>query len=42
MSVIAAVWTLKAVDNGMYPFYVNDIRYYRTLNNLNGKTPLIV
>lgn len=37
MSVIAAAWALKAVDNNMYPFYVNDIRYYRTLNNINGK-----
>uniref|UniRef100_A0A914E6R3 Uncharacterized protein n=1 Tax=Acrobeloides nanus TaxID=290746 RepID=A0A914E6R3_9BILA len=35
MSVIAAVWALKAVDNGMYPFYKNDIRYYRTANNLD-------
>uniref|UniRef100_A0A914P1I6 Uncharacterized protein n=1 Tax=Panagrolaimus davidi TaxID=227884 RepID=A0A914P1I6_9BILA len=37
-SIIAAVWTLKSVDNGMYPYYKNDLRYYRTVNNLNEPT----
>lgn len=41
LSVISAVWTLKAVDNGMYPFYSNDIQYYRTVNNLNGEFHLL-
>ncbi|KAI6205621.1 hypothetical protein M3Y94_00812700 [Aphelenchoides besseyi] len=29
LSVVAATWCLKAVDNGMYPYYKEDIRVYR-------------
>uniref|UniRef100_A0A0N5B162 Lantibiotic ABC transporter permease n=1 Tax=Syphacia muris TaxID=451379 RepID=A0A0N5B162_9BILA len=30
LSVIAAVWCLKSIDNGMYPFYYNDLEFYQT------------
>uniref|UniRef100_A0A7E4W9U3 MARVEL domain-containing protein n=1 Tax=Panagrellus redivivus TaxID=6233 RepID=A0A7E4W9U3_PANRE len=38
MSVIAAVWTLKSVDNGMFPYYKDDLRYYRNINSINEPT----
>jgi hypothetical protein len=31
LSVVSAVWCLKSVDNGMFPFYKEDLRLYRLL-----------
>jgi hypothetical protein len=31
LSVFSATWCLKAVDNGMFPFYKEDLRIYRQL-----------
>ncbi|KAK0400569.1 hypothetical protein QR680_015322 [Steinernema hermaphroditum] len=34
MSIIAAVWCLKSVDNGMVPFYRNDLRFWRAMDTV--------
>lgn len=36
LSIVAVVWCAKSVDNGMFPFYKDDIRAYRALQ---GKIP---
>ncbi|TKR72416.1 hypothetical protein L596_019863 [Steinernema carpocapsae] len=34
LSVVAAVWCLKSVDNGMVPFYRTDLRHYYALESV--------
>ncbi|KAI6191469.1 hypothetical protein M3Y97_00231500 [Aphelenchoides bicaudatus] len=36
LSVFAATWCIKAVDNGMFPFYKEDLRVYRLLQMSGG------
>ncbi|CAG9530716.1 unnamed protein product [Cercopithifilaria johnstoni] len=42
VSVIAAVWCLKSLDIGMYPYYYNDIRIWRGVSSItrNGTQTL--
>ncbi|CAD5229407.1 unnamed protein product [Bursaphelenchus okinawaensis] len=40
MAVVAAVWTIKAVDNGMFPFYKDDIRNYYALQSSQSEAAI--